>query len=169
MSYTEYNLEIWGQNAMSNILYITGLPGSGKSSLAYDFAEEDDAYIIHLDYYTDDNAPANKVFDSYLDSNYPGWYNVREDYINGNDVSGTWFTLLENAIVSFGVHSDHPVIVEGVQLMDDTLFSDNKEYFQHQPFILMDMPTNRRKGISKKQWEIWEEAYYKLTEILNES
>ena len=33
-----------------------------------DLVEEDDAYIIHLDYYTDDNAPANKVFDSYLDT-----------------------------------------------------------------------------------------------------
>ena len=72
----DFNIDKWGKSEDTNILFITGLSGSGKSTKAVQIAKENGAEIIHLDpYYETDIQDAGKIynknFNKYLDKNFP--------------------------------------------------------------------------------------------------
>ena len=47
------NLDDWGRTPDTNILYISGVPGSGKTTFS-DELENNNVEVIHLDSYFDD-------------------------------------------------------------------------------------------------------------------
>lgn len=66
---TGYNLDRWGKDKKHNLLAITGISGSGKSTMAYHIAKDNNAYNINLDVYIDNPTLKEhrvKEFDNYL-------------------------------------------------------------------------------------------------------
>ena len=145
------NLSKWGKSADSNILYIAGYSGSGKSTTSIGLSKRGDT-VIHLDGYTDGNGSnakevQNKKFNSYLDKKVPKWKRMRDATSDGSN--GTmkrytkeyWKTVdqFRDAVESFGreeFKNNRRVIVEGVQLADDW-WSEDKSWFNGKPIVIM--------------------------------
>ena len=140
----DYNLELWGTTSDTNILWITGISGSGKSTLADYIAKETGADIIRIDFYTfDDPDDYDDVmsadFNQYLDEHLPDWRDIQRSAAGGGSEAGMWFDTLEAAIKAYGAEmfEVRRVIAEGVQLLDETLFYNNKQELCDQPVIVM--------------------------------
>lgn len=159
------NIEKWGKNQESNILFVTGISGSGKSTISNDIATKNDD-VIHLDGYTESKASwvQNKRLNKYLDAVLPEWRAIP----NASDVSAIkkfskdyWDLVdkFQHAVEDFSsseYSKGRRVIVEGVQIIDDW-FAPNHSYYKDKPLVLLttDMYTainraNRRDGITGK-------------------
>lgn len=148
-----YNLEKWGKSKNTNVLWISGLPGSGKSSIAKNIAKKENADLIDIDLYTFKTADRyidkmSKPFNRYLDNNVPDWKNMQRnayEVLTKNDrrkqkLAGLWFDTFEDALKGYGaeMYGKKKVIAEGVQILDETLFYNNKEGLKDQPIIMVD-------------------------------
>ena len=133
------NLEKWGKSADTNVLYITGQSGSGKSTAALSLADKSTS-VIHLDSYFDNpDGPHSKSFDSFLQKNCPDYVKLSwpKDQISLTDW-GKVASKFEKQIEAFGqseYKNGNKVICEGVQLLDDTLRPD-KSFFSSKPVIV---------------------------------
>ena len=121
-------LDIFGKNG-HNILYVAGISGSGKSTLALRLANKLDAEPIHLDWYYDGRSKAQTPFSKFLKDN---GVDLKKVY-NGNklnyDESDKIFPLLQT------YSKNRKLIVEGVQLLDDTMAIDLKKTLINEPII----------------------------------
>lgn len=148
-----YNLDKWGKSKDTNILWVSGLPGSGKSSVARNIAKENNADLIDIDLYTFKTADKytdnmSKSFNKYLDKNVPNWKTMQKDayeVLTKNDrrkqkLAGLWFDTFEDALKGYGseMYGKKKVIAEGVQILDETLFYNNKEELRNQPVLMVD-------------------------------
>ena len=138
-----YNFELWGNSADTNILYLVGYSGSGKSTKAKELASKYNADVIHLDLYFEghtNDQNRSKSFDEYLQRNFPDYVKISwpKDKI---DIKG-WGKVVEqfeywlNEYGKYMYGKGKKVIVEGVELMDDTLYL-NKDFFKTQPTVVM--------------------------------
>lgn len=70
------NLDKWGKSPDTNVLYVGGYSGSGKSTAAISIARPNDQ-VIHLDLYSDEVSSGagfqNKDFNKHLDKTVPNW------------------------------------------------------------------------------------------------
>lgn len=133
------NLETWGKSPDTNVLYVTGQSGSGKSTIAQSLSDKNTS-PIHLDSYFDNpEGPHNKEFDAYLQKHLPEYKKLSwpKDKISIND----WGKIAEKfevEIENFGKNqhkNGKKVICEGVQLLDDTLRPD-KSFFKDKPTVV---------------------------------
>lgn len=139
----QYNIDTWGKSANTNILFILGYSGSGKSTKAKQLAKEYNADIIHLDLYFEghtEDQNRSKSFDEYLEKNFPDYTKIGwpKDKITMNEW-GKLVEQFETQLENYGKYmygKGRPVIVEGVELMDNTLFP-NKSYFKTHPALMM--------------------------------
>lgn len=151
--HSDYNLDSWGQSKDTNILWVTGISGSGKSTIAKDYADKNDADLINIDLYTFKTTGKyeknmSKGFNSYLDKNQPDWRELqRKGYEaltktdrRARKDAGIWFDTFESNLKAYGqeMHGQKKVVAEGVQLLDETLFYNNKQALKNQPLIVMD-------------------------------
>lgn len=154
-SHTDYNIDKWGKTKDTNILWISGLSGSGKSTLAYQKAKENNADLIHMDLYlySTPGKYTNKMskdFNAFLDKNYPDWKKMQNDAYKllrkidrreGEDKKkvGLWFDTFQEALTAYSAKmcGSKKIIAEGVQILDDTLFYNNKVGLKNQPLIMM--------------------------------
>ena len=151
--HTDYNLNKWGKTKDTNVLFVTGIAGSGKSTIAKSMASKNKADIINIDLYTFRTTTGfiqgmSKNFNKYLDKNYPGWQKMQKDayeVLTKNDrrkqkLAGQWFDTLEEAILGYGraEFGRKKIVAEGVQILDETLFYNNKEALRNKPLIVMD-------------------------------
>lgn len=138
-----YNFELWGESPKTNILYLVGYSGSGKSTKAKQLAKEYNADIIHLDLYFEghtEDQNRSSSFDEYLEKNFPDYVKIgwSKDKITMNEWGKT-VEEFENQLNAYGRYMYSrgiKVIVEGVELMDDTLYL-NKKFFKTQPTVVM--------------------------------
>ena len=154
-THTDYNIDKWGKTKDTNILWVSGLSGSGKSTIAQEMAKKNNADVIHMDLYlystpgkyTD---KMSKDFNTFLTKNYPNWKKLQSDAYtqlrkidrrnNGDKKSvGLWFDTFQDAITKYSskMFGSRRIIAEGVQILDDTLFYNNKRGLQNQPVIMM--------------------------------
>lgn len=146
----DYNVDSWGTSEDNNALYITGFSGSGKTTLANKIAKENDAKLIHLDAYMgrtnnkSEKALAwikerDKDFTSYLDKHYPNWHDEKNEVFKTHKNMGKYFDKLEKCLLDYSksLYGKKKVILEGVQIMDETLFYKNKQYLKDKPIIIM--------------------------------
>lgn len=155
----DYNFDEWGQSPDTNILYILGHSGSGKSTKAKELALEYNADVIHLDLYFEgyDNDPNRSAsFDAYLKSNFPDY--VKIPCSDSERASNEWGELVDQfaeALLDYGKYmygKGTRVIAEGVQLMDDTIFP-NKSFFKTVPTLVMttnQFVSNMRSAVRDK-------------------
>lgn len=135
------NLNRWGQDPNTNILFITGMSGSGKSSISQVFAKHNNSEVVHLDSYFDNpKGPHSKDFDSYLRSKKSDYKRMclPKDKISMSEW-GKVVERFEHDLDRYGKDSykkNKKIIVEGVQLLDDTMFPD-KKYFRNKPVIIL--------------------------------
>lgn len=102
MGLRSHDYEKWGDGAENNILYITGLPGSGKTTLAYGMCE-DGVIVISLDRLFRRNLTGKQIND-YI------WYMNECRLIGGNRVIIEGFQLLDPELCGIDI-SDKPYIL----------------------------------------------------------
>lgn len=151
--HTDYNLDKWGRTEDTNILYVTGISGSGKSTVAKDIATKNNADLIDLDLYTFKTANKyndrmSKSFNNFLDKEVPNWRSLQSDAYSALTKTNRrakpqvseWFDTLEHALTNYGKseYGKNKVVAEGVQVLDETLFYNNKKALRNKPLIVMD-------------------------------
>ena len=121
-------LNDFGKNG-HNILYVTGISGSGKSSLTLNLAKKFDAEPIHLDGYYDGRSKEKSQFSQFLKDN---GVNLDRVQIKGKlnyQESDKIFPLLKE------YSKNRKLIVEGVQLLDDTMAEGMANILKKEPVI----------------------------------
>lgn len=154
--HSDYNLDKWGKSKDSNILWVTGVSGSGKSTIAQKIAKENKADYVSLDPYTFNTVKGfrkgmSKDFNKYLDKTVPNWKKMQKDaYLvtTKNDrrkgidkkAAGLWWDTCQNALENYGKeqYPKRKVVAEGVQVLDETMFYNDKKRLRSQPLIIMD-------------------------------
>lgn len=151
--HSDYNLFKWGNSKDTNILFVTGIAGSGKSTVARDMAKNNNADLINIDLYTFKTADKylkdmSKDFNKFLDKEVPNWKTLQKnayEVLTKNDrrkmkQAGLWFDTFENALLKYGEQQfgKRKVVAEGVQILDETLFYNNKKALKGKPLIIMD-------------------------------
>lgn len=135
------NLEKWGNDKNHNVLYMTGISGSGKSTAALYLAKKKNAEYINLDSYLammseeSRNELQNKAFNNYLDRNVKNWRNVTK----GDKLNYKVVDQIANALDDFGAEQygrGKKVIAEGIQVSDETLHED-RSYYSDKPVMLI--------------------------------
>lgn len=154
------NVDKWGSSPDTNILFITGFSGSGKSVAANTIARKNDK-VIHLDAYTEpineDNVRAqNKDFNLFLDHQVPRWKDMANARTDGNSNMKKFSKEYWNTVDEFQrateqyskkqFKNNNRVVVEGIQIADDW-FSEKKDYYSEKPVIIMG--TNPSKSLSR--------------------
>lgn len=156
-------LDKWGSSSKHNVLYVTGLSGSGKSIVSEGLRDES-TNVIHLDFYleagNDRTSYRDPEFTEYLQKHTPGIFeDPKKPYNEMSDAEKKehWKLLdsFEESIKGFGEQQHakgKKVICEGVQLTDDTLFPD-KSFFKDQPIIILstDADTSLKRGLERDE------------------
>ena len=142
------NFDKWGNDRNHNVLYIIGASGSGKSTTALGLANKNDS-IIHLDTLFENTAHGtsarNKDFEEYCMTKGIDVPKARDISISKKE---RWKVIdaIADQVEPYGRHCYYHgkrVIIEGVQMADDTMFPD-KRYFKTRPTITL----HTRKTIS---------------------
>lgn len=128
------NYDKW-VNGESNILYITGLSGSGKGYYAKQVAKtKENSIILELDKFEnyqwyvnnkEDNpsvAKGDKIIYKYLNDNYDLSYDIfNNDVVKYNQMMKDFYKYIMQYIKE---HRDIPFIMEGIQIFCDDAFRD---------------------------------------------
>lgn len=145
------NLRKWGKSQKTNVLYIAGYSGSGKSTTAIGLANEND-HVIHLDMYTESLSPSehkkwqDATFNKYLDKHVPNWRDIGQSEDGGQSAiarsSKEYWEIVDrfaDAIEQFAgseYTKGNRVIVEGVQIADNWLHGDSS-WYKGKPLIIL--------------------------------
>lgn len=150
-----HNIELW-ESGKSNLLWITGLSGSGKSTISKEIAEEYGAEYIELDNLQRakmDNwdTTDNEVLDSYIKS-VGGLYNVFpycntlytvtwKDIVSKENKCHEEFGRFFEYLIQYAKkHKDRKFVVEGVQIAYNTTNAMIKKISEYPVIIKMNGP-----------------------------
>ncbi len=150
--HSDYNIDKWGSDQNNNLLWVTGISGSGKSTIARNIAKSNNADLINMDLYTYKTSgkyenEMSKSFNTYLDKNVPNWRKMQEDAYavltkvdrRKKKAAADWFDEFQNALEGYSseMYGNRKVVAEGVQILDNTLFNHNKSALKDKPLIIM--------------------------------
>lgn len=183
-----YNFDKW-DSGESNILIITGLSGSGKSTMAFSLAEEYDAIVIQLDHlqcyerFTTHNKNTTatglikKFFKSHKDLKDEDFSNIT--FTTFKPVFDEFFPWLLRELKK---DKKNRYIIEGIHIILFTKYSDIKKY----PLICINTPMYKsiirhwirdqfsitelvKYGIQDiKLFKTWEDSYQDFYNSMNE-
>ena len=142
LKYKSKNIDKWGKSENNNILYITGFSGSGKSTLARNLMDKN-TEVIHLDQYLETNGDRsyrNKDLDKYLKSKKFDTEKLTDLSLDRKERWKQIDKFGEELLQDYSKQcykNNRKVIVEGVQLLDETMFPD-KHFFDGKPLITME-------------------------------
>lgn len=151
------NLEKWGKNPDTNVLYIAGSPKSGKTTTALGLKSDGDQ-VIHLDAYLYSNyykpntvqeasSLRNKKFESFLDKNFPEWKQIENSTMSANEghikrFSNDYYELVNrfrDSVEAFGreeFKDKHKVVVEGRHITDFE-FAPGHQFYVDKPVVVL--------------------------------
>ena len=140
------NLDKWGTDKDHNILYISGKSGSGKSTAALAMSDSN-TNVIHLDSYfelknkSEASKNKNERFNNFLKKNGFDINSLNDGKLFKNDINEYFKKVDKFAELSeeFGraeFDNSRKVIMEGVQLLDETMYPD-KRFFDDKSCILL--------------------------------
>ena len=150
-----HNIDLW-ESGKSNLLWITGLSGSGKSTISKEIAEEYGAEYIELDNLQrakmdNWNTTDNEVLDSYIKS-VGGLYNVFpycntlstvtwKDIVSKENKCHEEFSRFFEYLIQYAKkHKDRKFVVEGVQIAYNTTNAMIKKISEYPVIIKMNGP-----------------------------
>lgn len=150
-----HNIELW-ESGKSNLLWITGLSGSGKSTISKEIAEEYGAEYIELDNLQrakmgNWDTTDNEVLDSYIKS-VGGLYNVFpycntlstvtwKDVVSKENKCHEEFSRFFEYLIQYAKkHKDRKFVVEGVQIAYNTTNAMIKKISEYPVIIKMNGP-----------------------------
>lgn len=150
-----HNIELW-ESGKSNLLWITGLSGSGKSTISKEIAEEYGAEYIELDNLQrakmgNWDTTDNEVLDSYIKS-VGGLYNVFpycntlstvtwKDVVSEENKCHEEFSRFFEYLIQYAKkHKDRKFVVEGVQIAYNTTNAMIKKISEYPVIIKMNGP-----------------------------
>lgn len=140
------NIEKWGKSEDTNILYITGFSGSGKTTAAEELSNKN-TNTIHLDLFLEYNdAPKDVILDGmdedfirYLNKNMPDFWKLQKNNYSSEERQRLMNLFMDN-IDGFSkeqYENNKKIIIEGLQIADDMLYPD-KNFFKDKPLVIMD-------------------------------
>lgn len=149
------NFDKWGKSPETNILWVTGRSGSGKSTVANSIARPNDA-VIHLDVYCDEVSQGagahDAAFDEHLDKTVPRWREIATAKTNPDDklqwCSKEYWSTVDDFVHEMRNFSKEQykqgnrVIVEGIQITDGWLYS-GYDVYKSQPIAILDTSKGR--------------------------
>lgn len=156
-----YNLDKWQKDPDHNLLIITGLSGSGKSTIARKLNESRTATWIQLDAVCDNPTVSGAISDDFLHYIFKKAPEYKKIYKNFEKYDNVRFTDPSNKLAKEYWHcmdkvpriceqyardrySDGiSVVAEGIQFLDTTMFTDQKsrnQYIQDKPIIIKGTP-----------------------------
>ena len=147
-----HNIDLW-ESGKSNVIWITGMSGSGKSTIAKEIADEYNAEYVELDNLLrvkirNSDTIDNGLIDSYIKS-VGGLYNVFP-YCSNLDKVG-WKDIVKEEekyykecdrffdyIIKYANdHKNKKFVIEGVQISDYCIINDKfMQYVKESPIIL---------------------------------
>lgn len=155
------NLNLFGSDG-HNALFITGLSGSGKSTIAIELAPKINAEIIHLDsYFEKAGSGNNKDFNSFLKKN---GVTKEKMFINGKlnySESDKILPLIKKY--------PKKVIVEGVQLLDNTLSDSARDFLRNEPMISLQVAKSLSTKRAMDRDDVPREKINEMLERANEA
>jgi hypothetical protein len=115
------NIDNWGKSKRDNVLFITGISGSGKSYLSNDIAKDNKSVIVwSLDDFQAGKVQKNEVIEGLLKV-VPAYNDILNHNIAENDSSNK-VTPIMNKVVAFlikyasNMWPNYKYIMEGMQL-----------------------------------------------------
>ena len=119
------------KDGKTNICFVTGLSGSGKSTEAEKLAKEYNAEWIELDIFEHCKSfsdsglkQADQVFYDYLSNHKDIWNKLKNNELHGNDLNNEIIKFVKYCIGWCLKHKENKWIIEGVQIFS---FVDPKE------------------------------------------
>lgn len=179
------NINKWGKDKKHNILFVTGLSGSGKSTVAEGLRNKD-TNVIHLDFYTNvgngtyAKGHRDKEFNEHLKREVPEFFDKYNgefpalSKLSAEEKKEFWKTMdaFGDAIVSFGEkqYGRKKVIVEGVQIADETLFFD-KNFFKDKPLMILstDVDTSLQRAAERDEIEISDTEAMHIRKVMQDN
>lgn len=154
------HLDKWVADKDHNILYISGKSGSGKSTAALAMSD-DNTDVIHLDSYfelknkSEANKNKNERFNNFLKNNDFDVNSLNDGKLFKNNIKEYFkkvdkFTKLSEEFGRTEFDSSRKVIMEGVQLLDETMYP-NKRFFDDKPCILLKTNDSASRKRAKKR------------------
>lgn len=139
------NLQKFGKDREHNILYISGQSGSGKSTVALSMKDER-TDIIHLDSYFElqnksSKKNQNSNFNNFLRKHSFDPSSLNDQKLFKDDIKEYFkkvdrFVKLSEEFGHYSFDANRKVIMEGVQLLDDTMYPD-KSFLADKPGIVL--------------------------------
>lgn len=179
------NVEKWGKDRKHNILFVTGLSGSGKSTVAEGLRNKD-TNVIHLDFYTNAGngtyakGHRDNEFNEHLKKEVPDFFDKYNgefpalSKLSAEEKKDFWKTMdaFGDAIVSFGEkqYGHKKVIVEGVQIADETLFVD-KNFFKDKPLLILstDVNTSLQRAAERDEIELSDTETMRIRKVMQDN
>lgn len=156
-----YNVDKF-ESGESNVLLVTGLSGSGKSTIATKIAKEVHAEVIELDVFehcygfNDDNLKqAGEVFYEYLSKHPSLWESLKKKEIHGKELEKEIGKFVHFVLSWCKTRKETKWVVEGVQIYSFLTADEVKRY----PLIIMGTSAKnsvlqrfKRNGNGKIEW-----------------
>lgn len=129
----EYNLDKW-KPGNKNILFITGLSGSGKSTKAANLAKENNAINIEVDLFehnhivfdsNTNNDEGNLIVKEYFEKKYSGPKKMKQ---GDPKLPHMLYDFIKYCMNYASKHKDRLFIIEGIQLADLEMADEIKGY-----------------------------------------
>lgn len=146
-----YNVDKWGCDKDHNILFITGLSGSGKSTTAKNISIDTNSVLVDLDaYYGEATRKTNKNLDEYLGKKYPEYKTANNELLK-NDAT-EYFRIKDNMIKHMVEYSKYiypkRMIIEGVEIFNGTILPEIT--FNQAVYIIgTDMNVSKERAIKR--------------------
>lgn len=147
----------------SNICFVTGLSGGGKSTLTQKIAKEQNAEWIELDIFEhcggfeDENLKeAGQVFYDYLSAHKELWERLKKKQIGGKELQSEIAKFVDYCISWCKKHSDKKWVLEGVQVFSCSDPNKIKNYpivFVRTSMLKSIIRRWKRNGDGKIDWK----------------
>ena len=147
----------------SNICFVTGLSGGGKSTLTQKIAKEQNAEWIELDIFEycgefeDENLKeAGQVFYDYLSAHKELWERLKKKQIGGKELQSEIAKFVDYCISWCKKHSDKKWVIEGVQVFSCSDPNKIKNYpivFVRTSMLKSIIRRWKRNGDGKIDWK----------------
>lgn len=134
-----YNLNKWN-HAKHNVLFVTGLSGSGKSTITDNLHNETKCEVVHLDDFRNNQNTSTINFIEKFKNEYPETEEYFEDKWSDNKLFEKYFIIYLDFVLEYIKKNRNKLyVVEGIQIY---CVPYRKEWFSNKPLIIKGTDVN---------------------------